>query len=324
VTAAPAESEAPVPPTVRTEQLLATYRNGGARPRAARRLTFEGVGDRDVYNVSARFAGPDGTSLLAGRVEHRADERSETVIFALGTDGTWRPLPGAARPALQDPFVFLHDGATHLGGVEVVEVPDAPLPDGRPTLVYRTVVLRLSDPRHPAPAFAGPWGMKDLRFAELGDGRLAVLTRPQGGSDGRGRIGVTVVPSLAALTLADVATAPRLEHLFAADEWGGVNQATLLADGTLGLLGHIARFDAAGDRHYYPIAFELDPATSAYTTPRLLFERADLPPGASKRPDLADVIFPGAMVPHGGGVTVYCGAGDAEAFEVELGPVHGA
>ncbi|WP_213284029.1 DUF1861 family protein [Cellulomonas hominis] len=311
-----------MPPTVRTDQLLAAYRGSGHGPRAVRRLAFDGVGDRDVYNVSAPFAGPDGTLLLAGRVEHRADERSETVLFGRGDDGTWRPLPGAARPALQDPFVFQHDGATHLGGVEVVEVPDAPLPDGRPTLLYRTVVLRLVDPWHPASAFAGPWGMKDLRFAELRDGRLAVLTRPQGGSDGRGRIGVTVVPSLAALTLADVATAPRLEHLFAADEWGGVNQAAVLDDGTLGLLGHIARFDAAGDRHYYPFAFVLDPGTLAYTAPRLLFERADLPPGASKRPDLADVVFPGAMVPREGGVTVYCGAGDAEAFEVDLDPVH--
>jgi hypothetical protein len=311
-----------MPPTVRTEQLLAVYRHTGTRPRAARRLVFDGVGDRDVYNVSAPFTGPDGARLLAGRVEHREDERSETVVFALGTDGVWRPLPGAARPALQDPFVFRHDGATHLGGVEVVEVADAPLPDGRPTLRYRTVVLRLSDPGHPVPAFAGPWGMKDLRFAELDDGRLAVLTRPQGGADGRGRIGVTVVPSLAALSLADVAAAPRLEDLFATDEWGGVNDVTLLAHGTLGLLGHIARFDAGGDRHYYPMAFELDPGTLAYTPPRLLFERADLPVGPSKRPDLADVVFPGAMVQRHDGVTVYCGAGDAEALEVDLDPVH--
>lgn len=308
-----------MPPTARIDDLLAAHRASGATPAAARRLHFRGVGDRDVYNVSAPFAVEDGTVLLAGRVEHRADERSETVLFARDADGTWAPAPGTARPALQDPFAFTHRGVPHLGGVEVVEVarPDAP-----PALRYRTVVLGLADPARPVPAFTGPWGMKDLRFADLPDGRLAVLTRPQGGADGRGRIGVVVVPSLAALTVADVDAAPRLEHLFLPEEWGGVNQATPLPDGTLGLLGHVARFDGAGHRHYYPIAWTLDPVTRRHTPPRMLFERRDLPPGPAKRPDLVDVVFPGALVDRDGGVTVFCGVGDAEAYEVDLGRVH--
>ncbi len=308
-----------MPPTARIDDLLAAYRASGPAPAAARRLRFAGVGDRDVYNVSAPFRTRDGRVLLAGRVEDRADERSETVLFARDDGGTWTPAPGTARPALQDPFVFEHRGVPHLGGVEVVEDT---LPDGSPTLRYRTVVLELADPARPAPAFTGPWGMKDLRFADLPDGRLAVLTRPQGGEDGRGRIGVAVVPSLANLTIADVDAAPRLAHLFLPEEWGGVNQATPLPDGTLGLLGHVARFDEAGDRHYYPIAWTLDPVTRRHTPPRLLFERRDLPAGPAKRPDLVDVVFPGALVPREGGVTVFCGAGDAAAYEVDLGPVH--
>lgn len=307
-----------MPETVHIDQLLRAYRTTTAAPPPARRLRFTGVGDRDVYNVSAPFAGPDGTTLLAGRVEQRSDERSETVLFRREDDGTWSPLPGAARPALQDPFAFTHRGAVHLGGVEVLP---GVLPDGAPTLRYRTVVLRLDRTDRPTPAFTGPWGMKDLRFAELPDGRLAVLTRPQGGEDGRGRIGLTVVGSLAALTLEAVAAAPRLEHLFLPEEWGGVNQVTPLPDGTLGLLAHVARFDDAGDRHYYPVAFVLDPVDRRHTAPRLLFERGDLPVGPSKRPDLVDVVFPGALVPRDGGVTVWCGVGDAEAFEVDLPPV---
>lgn len=305
--------------TVRTDHLLRAHRASGAAPVAVRRLRFAGVGDRDVYNVSGPFRGPDGARLLAGRVENREDERSETVLFAQDHDGTWRPAPGTARPALQDPFVFEHHGVTHLGGVEVVEFPG---PDGNPTLRYRTVVLRLADPARPAPAFTGPWGMKDLRFADLPDGRLAVLTRPQGGPDGRGRIGVAVVPSLADLTIADVDAAPRLAHLFHPEEWGGVNQATPLPDGTLALIGHLARFDDAGHRHYYPIAWTLDPVTRRHTAPRMLFERRDLPPGPAKRPDLVDVVFPGASVGREGGVTVLCGVSDAEAYEVDLDHVH--
>lgn len=308
-----------MPPTARIDALLAAHRASGPAPTAARRLRFAGVGHRDVYNVSAPFAGPDGTVLLAGRVEDRADERSETVLFTRDDSGTWVPAPGTARPALQDPFTFSHRGVTHLGGVEVVE---AALPDGAPTLRYRTVVLELADPARPVRAFTGPWGMKDLRFADLPDGRLAVLTRPQGAADGRGRVGVTVVPSLAALTVADVHAAPRLTHLFLPEEWGGVNQASPLPDGTLGLLGHVARFDDAGHRHYYPIAWTLDPVTRRYTPPRMLFERRDLPAGPAKRPDLVDVVFPGALVHRAGGVTVFCGVGDAEAYEVDLGPVH--
>lgn len=309
------ESEAPVSETVRVDHLLSAYRGTGTAVRAARRLRFAGVDGRDVYNVSAPFRAPDGAVLLAGRVEDRADERSETVLFARDDAGTWCPVPGAARPALQDPFVFGHAGVPHLGGVEVVEAVG---PDGDPTARYRTVVLRLADLARPEPAFTGPWGMKDLRFADLPDGRLAVLTRPQGGPDGRGRIGLAVVDSLAALTIADIEEAPRLERLFRPDEWGGVNQAVVLPDGTLGLLGHVARFDTAGDRHYYPMAFRLDPATLRHTAPELLFERRDLPPGSAKRPDLADVVFPGALVPAPGGVTAYCGVGDAEAYEVDL------
>lgn len=305
-------------PTARIDQLLPAHRAAAAPAPAARRLRFTGVGDRDVYNVSAPFAGPGGETLLAGRVEQRADERSETVLFARGADGTWSPLPGAARPALQDPFVVEHRGTVHLGGVEVV--PDVG-PDGGETLRYRTVVLRLADVTRPEPAFTGPWGMKDLRFADLPDGRLAVLTRPQGGADGRGRIGVTVVDSLAALTVEAVEAAPRLEHLFLPEEWGGVNHAVPLPDGTLGLLAHIARFDDAGDRHYYPVAFVLDPTDLSHTAPRMLFERRDLPPGPAKRPDLADVVFPGGLVTGPHGATVYCGVGDAEAYEVDLPPV---
>jgi hypothetical protein len=309
-----------MPPFARVDDLLQAHRAGGRIPEATRRLVFAGVGERDVYNVSAPFTGPAGWPLLAGRVERRADEQSETILFERGPDRAWRPLPGAARLPLQDPFVFEHDGATHLGGVEVEHTG----PDGTGALRYRTAVHRLEDPGAPAPAFLGPWGMKDLRFAELPDGRLVVLTRPQGGADGPGRIGVTTVPSLADLTIAAVDSAPRLEHLFAPDEWGGVNQATALGDGSLGLLAHIARFDAAGHRHYFPVAFVLDPVSRRHTRPRLLFERDDLPPGPAKRPDLHDVVFPGALVSREGGVTVFCGVGDAEAFEVDLGPVFDA
>ena len=44
-------------------------------------------------------------------------------------------------------------------------------------------------------ALTGPPKMKDIRFLQLLDGRILVLTRPQGERGGRGRIGFCVVDS---------------------------------------------------------------------------------------------------------------------------------
>jgi hypothetical protein len=298
--------------------LLAEYRDRAEVPLTSHRLRFGGVDGLDVYNVSGVFTDATGASagrdLIAGRVEARDSEHSVVVIFAKDDDDTWHAVAGAARLALQDPFVFVHAGARYLGGVEIAEESV----DGTPVLRWRTIIFDHRDLAAPVVAFEGPWGMKDLRFVDLADGRLGVLTRPQGGEDGRGRIGFTIVDSIEALTLADVEAAPRLEDLFIVEEWGGVNHAWLQPDDRIGLLGHIACFDDAGDRHYYPMTFTLDPVTRDYTAPRMLFERRDLPPGASKRPDLDDVIFPGWVDVNAPEPVVYCGVGDAEAYRVTL------
>lgn len=300
---------------VRVEQLRAERRAAGVGLLAVHRLVFDGVGLCDVYNVSVPFEDPGrpGRRVIAGRVEERDSEMSTVVFFTADERRVWRPVEGAARPALQDPFVFVFRGDTYVGGVEVA-VPS----DGAEELRYRTLVLRCDDLATLVPVLSGPWGMKDLRFGELPDGRLVVVTRPQRGADGRGRVGVTVVDSLEVLTTADIDAAPRLEGLFDPEEWGGVNQVDVLPDGRLDVLGHVARFDAEGGRHYYPVTFEIDPVTLAWTPLRLLFERGDLPPGESKRDDLWDVIFPGGRETRDGVTSIFCGVGDAETWRVEL------
>jgi len=306
-----------MPATVDARELLAQYRAADRRPVAAEPLRFRGVDGLDVYNVSGPFAHVDdsGThTLIAGRVEPRDSERSTVIIFTASERGVWQPLSGAQQLDLQDPFVFHHAGVRYLGGVELSE----PTGEGAPARPWRTIVVDHSDPFAPTVVFQGPWGMKDLRFVDLADGRLGVLTRPQGGPDGRGRIGFTVVDSLAALTIAQIDAAPRLEALFLPEQWGGVNHAWLLTDGRIGLLGHIALFGEEGERHYYPMAFQLDPLTLEYTLPRILFERSDLPPGPAKRPDLTDVVFPGWVDASSAAPTIYCGVGDAAACRVDL------
>jgi Protein of unknown function (DUF1861) len=131
---------------------------------------------------------------------------------------------------------------------------------------------------------------------------------------GRGKIGYAILDSLDALAPEVLDSAPILADQFIDDEWGGANEIVPLGGERLGVLGHIARFDERGDRHYYPIAFAIDLATGRATAPRILFERGDLPEQAresAKRPDLRDVVFGGGIVRDGrGSATVYVGVGD--------------
>ncbi len=46
----------------------------------AERIVFEGVGQKDVYNITAPFAF-EGETLIGGRVESRDTELAESVFF---------------------------------------------------------------------------------------------------------------------------------------------------------------------------------------------------------------------------------------------------
>ncbi|MDP3543957.1 MAG: DUF1861 family protein [Elusimicrobiota bacterium] len=292
--------------------LVADYRAEG-RSAAGRKLSFTGIGGRDAYNPTApfkaRFRGR-AVEVLAARVEARDSEESETIFFEKSR-GRWRPLAGAPRLKLQDPFVVRIGGVLVLGGVETFPQ------DGG--LGYRTVFYRGASLSTLKRFAAGPDGMKDIRLAELPGGKLLVVTRPQGESGGRGKIAMTVLDGLGALEPGAISRATILEGLFRADEWGGANELHLLNDGRVGILGHVARFDEKGGRHYYPMAFTVDPATGRRTPMKILLERGRLPAGASKRPDLEDILFSGGLIRgKNGTAALYVGAGDAEAYRVEI------
>lgn len=303
------------PPRARSvSSLLAGHRR---RRRALRlrgeRLRFAGVAGRDVYNPTRPFS-IGGRRVLAARVESRDSETDSTIVFFERRRAAWWPVAGAPRLGLQDPFVASIGGEIVLGGVEVEE--------RRGALRYRTVFLRGRTLGRLRRFAAGPWGMKDIRLAPLEDGSILVLTRPQGRRGGRGKIGYAVVRSLGDLRPPLLASAPIIQRQFADGEWGGANEILPLGGDRLGVLGHIARFDARGDRHYYPIAFEIDLARRAVSPATLLLERRDLPgglAGASKRQDLRDVVFSGGLErqPRGRAV-LYLGAGDAEVHRVDI------
>ena len=99
----------------------------------------------------------------------------------------------------------------------------------------------------------------------------------------------------------------------------GLMSLHILNNGLVGVLGHVASFDEAGDRHYYPMVFALDPQTGAFSDMELIAVRAEFLPGETKRPDLADVVFSGGLVRKPDGTAdLYAGISDAEAHRVTI------
>jgi hypothetical protein len=291
-------------------ELLHEYLSSGRRAAAPERIPFAGVEGKDVYNISAPFE-VEGETIIAGRVEARDTEHSD-VVFFVGRGGQWLPRDGAPVLALQDPFHCRIAGELVVGGVQIYPHPDKP---GR--LMWRTVFYRGGRLEELRPFLIGPDGMKDIRLVELADRSVGVFTRPQGAKGGRGKIGFVRVPSLDSLTKEWIEEAPLLAGQFTDEEWGGANEAHLLPDGRIGVLGHIACFDRTGNRHYYPMTFILDPESGAFSQIRLLAVRDDFLPGPSKRPDLRDVVFSGGLERKEDGTAVlYAGISDADAQRI--------
>jgi hypothetical protein len=287
-------------------QLLALLHRNGTAPTG--KFTFADIGARDVYNIAAPFE-LNGVTLLAGRVESRDTELSEVYFFRQDGDASWKPIPNTpVFSHLQDPcFTFVNDELV-LGGVSFPVTTPSGEVIWRMEFYWGKTLATLT------PFLTGPDKMKDIRLKQLPDGRIGVLTRPQGETGGRGKIGFMSVDRLEEITPAAIEAAPIFEHLFRPEEWGGANEVHNLKNGKLGVLGHIAYFDNQEHRHYYPMVFCVDPATGTATTPHIIAQRKDFPAGDAKRPDLVDVIFSGGLHRNGDGTaTLYAGLSDAEA-----------
>jgi hypothetical protein len=281
-------------------------------PVSARKLTFGGVGQRDVYNIAAPFDWK-GRQVIAGRVESREVEHSEIIFFADG-DGVWQPIPSAMTfPGLQDPCIAMIGGEIVLGGVRFpVTVADG-------TISWRMEFYRGSSLDDLKIFLEGPDKMKDIRLVELADEQIGILTRPQGARGGRGQIGFLIAPGLNAITAEAIQAAPLFKDQCREDEWVGANEAHRLQNGLVGVLGHIAYFDWQEHRHYYAMVFCIDPRNGKATSPEIIASRSDFPDGPSKRPDLVDVMFSGGLVRQPNGTaTLYAGLSDAEAGSVLL------
>jgi hypothetical protein len=67
------------------------------------------------------------------------------------------------------------------------------------------------------------------------------------------------------------------------------------------------------------MAFAVDPVTRRHSPIRIIAQRSFFPTGASKRPDLVDVVFSGGIVRDGNGsASLFAGISDAAAAVVKL------
>jgi hypothetical protein len=287
---------------------------GKAHVNSGQKIRFEGVEGKDVYNITAVFK-DRGCPIIAGRVEERTTEFSKVVFFRQ-EDDVWTPHPDYPTYELQDPFFTRINGELIFGGVTIIRDPLYP----QRIISWVTSFYRGQDILDLKPFLTGPGRMKDVRLIELANGEIGVMSRP-GGKLGGGpgsTIGFTKVKSLEEVTAEIIANTPSFDNQFFPEEWGGANELHLLANGYVGVLGHIAEFEGF-DRRYRAMTFAINPATSKFTPMKIIATRSCFPAGAAKRPDLKDVIFSGGIVRKAGGLAdLYVGASDAEAYRIEI------
>jgi hypothetical protein len=285
------------------------------------RLTFQGLEGFDVYNTSTPFSW-QGKRYLFGRVERRSEwARSWVRLFEASGPDEWTLSPGSMIYPLEDPFICQIGNLLVLGGTHVRYKAGA-------LDTFYGYFFRGRDLNDLVYFTTGPEGMKDIRLVELADGRIGVFSRPRHPGIERqygsaAQIGFTVIDSLDGLTAAVIDSAPYIFGLFGEGEWGGVNQAYLLKDGTIGVIGHKSYQDVtACDQQlavYLNVAFEFDPVRHEAANDHIIGTRSCYPPGPAKRPELVDCAFTSGIVQRQDGRTdLYSGIGDVEEGRIVI------
>ncbi|WP_410514923.1 DUF1861 family protein [Paenibacillus sp. BR2-3] len=299
--------------TATCNQLLDTF-YANLRVAKVEKLEFSGVGKRDVYNITAPFR-YNGEEVILGRVEERDSEFSQVFFFICNNEEVWSPRVHTHTYNLQDPCWAIIQGELIVGGVEVITAADHP----QKIVSWVTQFYRGFNIDSLCHFSSGPGTMKDIRLIELTDGRIGVFTRPQGARGGRGQIGFTIIHSLDELNEQTFINAEVFQDQFVPEEWGGANEAHLLKNGHVGVLGHIACLDKLDIKHYYAMVFTVNTETFETTPIKIIAARSDFPIGPGKRPDLQDVIFSGGIIRSDNGRAVLSvGVSDAEAYTLEI------
>jgi len=320
----------------RAKDMLATYydQNHNLKLDEGEFLTFE-MG-KDLEKINSHFSDiaraqakiiiynptrpihNNGRNFLAGRVEPTTDENSKVMFFE-EDEGIWRLVDEAPVLGLQDPFYISNVQGWHIiGGVHFYPTDQGSNYDTH-FYRYQREIFELfdEDGKVIEPFAKGPEGMKDIRLIDLENGRIAVFTRPQGGSAGPGRIAYTEIDSLEHLTQ-EIPRAEIIQDQFHPDEWGGANELHLLKNGKIGVLGHVAHYDGPV-RHYYAMAFIFDPKSLRPSHMEILTTADDFPPIKPKKSELGKIIFSGGLTRHADGTAdLYVGVGDKASGRIKI------
>lgn len=285
------------------------------------RLRFLGVDGFDVYNCSVPFTW-HGETYLFGRVEPRdqwAD--SYSLLFRRREQDTYELVERSRQYQLEDPYIFIHDGEMVLGGTHVVK--------SRGEIAEIVSYFYCgTDPFCLRYFTSGPSGMKDIRLVDLADGKIGLFTRPrsqeilkQYGSESM--IGFAEMESLDELDSDAVNGAELIHGIFENGQWGGCNQAYLLDDGTVGVIGHLSntvhRTEGVDQLSYRNMSFTFDPGTREASHLQVIAGRGDYPAGPAKMPNLEDCAFTTGITRRPDGkVNLYSGLGDCEEGRVVI------
>ena len=266
----------------------------------------------DVYNPAVIIT-KNGEVEFLGRAEGRGTKFSTLIVHFRLVDRVWTPQTKIAFQ-LEDPAVVYIDNQIVVAGVELKRDVRTASANYHTVFFKGTSLDNLKRLKE-----EGPPGMKDIRFVQLRDEKIGVYTRPQGLIGGLGQIGFTTIDSLDDLNEQVIQNAPLVNARFPEGEWGGVNQAQLLPDGKVLVLGHRAYRDKKKARHYYPWAFVHDPAIGKIQDLGILVEGSDFPPGVAKAWDLRDILFPAGFILEGDRLTLYTGTRDTGVGKIVIG-----
>lgn len=284
-------------------------------------LTFHGVEGFDVYNCSIPFRW-QGRDYIYGRVEKREQwARSWVRLFERTGPDNYTVVPDMMPYQLEDPYIAFIHGEMVFGGTHVRK--------RRGEIdTYYGYFYRGSDLNDLVYFTTGPDYMKDIRIIQLADGKIGVFSRPRNEEIRRkygsgSVIGFAVIGALEELTDDVIQNAAAIDGLFGADEWGGCNQAYLLRDGSIGIIGHKSYADVAanGDQLavYVNTAFEFDPRTLQATNQKIIGTKACYPACPAKMPALVDCTFTSGIVMRGDGrVDLYAGVGDVAEGRIAI------
>lgn len=262
-----------------------------------------------------------GVNIIAARVENlnsnwldRKFYNPHIMFFTLQND---RLVPVPETPVFrqyEDPWATWLVGKDNelqllFGGVKVDRSKEEPVITTR---IHLSPSVQELNPDLP---FVEIRGMKDVRFAQLPNGQLAVFTRPITGDAYPGRIGFKIINDIEEIKNSETVRNIKLLK-FDLNPFCkiGTNEAFFVKEtGLLHVFGHIAFVD--GDNfsdeskpiHYAGCEFEVDPKFpfDNIITPRVTVKRSDFPENTkkSKGSRFNDVIFPGGS--GGPGETLY-------------------